>query len=196
MFIKPICNDYIIYDWKNRIISIEIKQNKEDMKDNHSTENYPNTEEIAVHIADKVTEDVKNQLERNMNKLRLKPFDLQEAKQGKLVCTRDGRKARIICFDRKGVNMFPIVALIMNGDKESDIYTYRPNGLWGNNGNESEKDLMMLPEKKEGWVNVYYDNDASSHRGCRAIYDTKEQAVKYLASDKQHIATVKIEWEE
>ena len=127
-------------------------------------------------------------------KLNLKPFDIQKAREGKSVCTRDGRKARIICFDRKGYNMFPIVALIMNDDRESDIYTYRPNGTWNNSGNESDKDLMMLPEKKEGWVNVYYDNDASSHRGCRFIYDTKEQAVKEAGS--AYITTVKIEWEE
>ena len=31
----------------------------------------------------------------------LKPFDLQAAKSGKPVCTRDGRKVRIICFDSK-----------------------------------------------------------------------------------------------
>ena len=53
---------------------------------------------------------------------------------------------------------------------------------------------MMLPEKKEGWVNVYYDNDASSHRGCRFIYDTKERAVKEAGS--AYITTVKISWEE
>lgn len=36
--------------------------------------------------------------EKNLN---LKPFDLEAAKAGKPVCTRDGRKARIICFNAK-----------------------------------------------------------------------------------------------
>lgn len=40
----------------------------------------------------------------------LKPFSLEAAKAGKPVCTRDGHKARIICFDRK--DNTPIVALI------------------------------------------------------------------------------------
>ena len=44
------------------------------------------------------------------NKLNLKPFDIQKAREGNPVCTRDGRKARIICFDKKGD--FPIVALV------------------------------------------------------------------------------------
>lgn len=52
----------------------------------------------------------------NKKKLNLKPFDLEAAKQGKPVCTRDGRKARIICFDAKGNN--PIVALIYDCKKK------------------------------------------------------------------------------
>ena len=120
------------------------------------------------------------------NKLNLKPFDIQKAREGKPVCTRDGRKARIICFDRNGYNMFPIVALIMNGDRESDIYTYRPNGTWDNSGNESDKDLMMLPEKKEGWVNVYKER----------IYSTKEEALEATYDGVTYVDTVKISWEE
>ena len=126
----------------NLIVDIEIKQNKENMED---------LDKIKVGDYTKVEE--LNVMEEK--KLNLKPFDIQKAREGKPVCTRDGRKARIVCFDRKGYNMFPIVALIMNGDRESDIYTYRPNGTWDNSGNESDKDLMMLPEKKEGWVNIY-----------------------------------------
>lgn len=118
----------------------------------------------------------------------LKPFSLEAAKTGKPVCTRGGRKARVICFDRKGYNMYPIVALIMNDDKESDIYTYRPNGTWDNNGNESEKDLMMLPEKKEGWVNIYKEGVD------QYIYNNEKAALSRRGSDC--IATIKIEWQE
>ena len=129
-------------------------------------------------------------------KLNLKPFDIQKAREGKPVCTRDGRKARIICFDRKGYNMFPIVALIMNGDRESDIYTYRPNGTWDNSGNESDKDLMMLPEKKEGWINIVKTEDGGYC--CKGevhsdYNDTINENINVL--DKRGI-TVKIEWYE
>ena len=117
------------------------------------------------------------------NKLNLKPFDIQKAREGKPVCTRDGRKARIICFDRKGYNMFPIVALIMNGDRESDIYTYRPNGTWDNSGNESDKDLMMIPEKKEGWININKD---------AGLFKSREEAERYCTKD---YATVRVEFE-
>ena len=81
----------------------------------------------------------------------LKPFDLQAAKSGKPVCTRDGRKARIICFDAKCT--FPIIALVTNTGGNESLIRYYSNGSF-TNLNEAGCDLMMLPEKKEGWVNV------------------------------------------
>ena len=55
----------------------------------------------------KIKQNKEDMEERRLN---LKPFDLQKAKEGKPVCTRDGRKARIICFDVN--NDKPIVAVI------------------------------------------------------------------------------------
>ena len=116
------------------------------------------------------------------NKNNLKPFSLELAKQGKPVCTRDGRKARIICFDRNG--RMPIVALITNAGRE-DTYYYFNDGK-GNNNDEGDYDLMMLPEKKEGWVNVYKER----------VYDTKEEAVKAKYDGVTYVDTIKISWEE
>lgn len=48
----------------------------------------------------------------------MKPFDLEAAKRGAAVCTRDGRNARIIAFDCKGCGRKPILALIDMGDWE------------------------------------------------------------------------------
>ena len=176
---------YMYFNAIDNTIEIEIKQNKEDMED---------LDKIKVRDYTKVEE--LNVMEEK--KLNLKPFDIQKAREGKPVCTRDGRKARIVCFDRKGYNMFPIVALIMNGDRESDIYTYRPNGTWDNSGNESDKDLMMLPEKKEGWVNVY--NSLGVITFSHNPYDTKEEALASETEDhilnKYYVDTVKVEWKE
>lgn len=55
-----------------------------------------------------------NKEDMEEKKLNLKPFDLEAAKAGKPVCTRDGRKARIICWDKKG--NYPIVALIQENE--------------------------------------------------------------------------------
>lgn len=67
----------------------------------------------------------------------MKPFDLRAAKAGAPVCTRDGRSARIICTDCRGVNS--VLALVDYGASES-LKGYRPTG---NYGGPDYLDLMM-----------------------------------------------------
>lgn len=154
---KPICDDYVLYDWHEKIISIEIKQNKEDMEE---------------------------------KKLSLKPFDLEAAKAGKPVCTRDGRKARIICFDAKCNK--PIVALIYDCNKET-VLQYLENGRFF--VDQIDKyDLMMFPQKKEGWINIYTSYDGIE-TGI-SVYETKEIAKKGVDNSVSYLGTIKIEWEE
>lgn len=121
-------------------------------------------------------------------KLNLKPFDFEAAKAGKPVCTRDGRKARIICFDTINKGNYPIIALLEDKGCE-DIFYYNKDGKC-NVG--TERDLMMLPEKKEGWINIYKDFEDTV---CCA-YLTKEDALKNRSIEYGYITTIKIEWEE
>lgn len=126
-------------------------------------------------------------------KLNLKPFDFEAAKAGKPVCTRDGRKARIICFDAKCNK--PIVALIYDCNKET-VLQYLENGRFF--VDQIDKyDLMMFPQKKEGWVNVYKSYNVGKKIPCMAsIYPTKEEAKKSSVVGFYYVDTVKIEWEE
>lgn len=123
--------------------------------------------------------------EMEEKKLNLKPFDLQKAKEGKPVCTRDGRKVRIVCFDAKGC--YPIIALTAELDNTEDITKCTEEGISSYHKND---DLMMLPGKKEGWVNVYKDGllDTKS-------YPTKKEAFD-KASPKDYVDTIKINWSE
>lgn len=115
-------------------------------------------------------------------KLNLKEFNLEEAKAGKPVCTRDGRKARIICFDLNNKN-FPIVAII-NCDSEENAYQYDIEGICDEHDNNLN--LMMLPQKKEGWIIIHKE----------AIYD-KETAEKIARETTANVIRIqKIEWEE
>ena len=50
----------------------------------------------------------------------MKPFNLEEAKAGKPICTKDGNEARIIIFDKKGE--YKIVGLIEYKDSEEIVY--------------------------------------------------------------------------
>lgn len=162
---NDLCCEYEIY--------VEIKQNKEDMKE---------------------------------KKLNLKEFNLEAAKAGKPVCTRDGRKARIICFDRKllfkGIS-YPIIALVEDTAKEETVYGYNEKGKVMIEDDATYKDdLMMLPQKKEGWVNIYNSNRPhTSKENCYimtgvSVFKTKESAISYKDKDKEYIDTIKIEWEE
>lgn len=95
------------------------------------------------------------QLEEEKIVRNLKPFDLESAKKGEPVFTRDGRKARVICFDRKGYELYPMLALVEESGSENNIYSYKANGMWANTGEESNNDLMMLPKMREAWIVVY-----------------------------------------
>lgn len=164
-----ILDEDISCDEVNGIVDIRAKQNKEDMKE---------------------------------KKLNLKPFDLEAAKAGKPVCTRDGRKVRIISFDRKflfkGVISYPIIALVEDTAKEETIYGYNEKGkVIIENDTPYKDDLMMLPQKKEGWVNVYKSYNVGKKIPCMAsIYPTKEEAKKTSVVGFDYVDTVKIEWEE
>lgn len=126
--------------------------------------------------------------------LKLKPFDLQKAKAGKPVCTRDGREARIICFDRNSIQ--PIVALIKNFNEEESVNVFFKDGHSLSKNNEVEADLMMLSEKRSGWVNIDWDCNAKRATiESEEIYNTKEDALRNVSS-QTHKDTVKIEWEE
>ena len=128
------------------------------------------------------------ELSADVNKLNLKPFDLEAAKSGKPVCTRDGRKARIVCFDAKGYR--PIVALIEVDCEDDctpeDVFLFTDKGYYNCSSIASDNDLMMLPEKKEGWINVY------RHQ----IHDTLDGAEEGRRGTSDYIQTIKVSWEE
>ena len=123
------------------------------------------------------------ELQGKYNYNNLKSFDIEAAKAGKPVCTRDGRKARIICFDRKGDTS--IVALIMGDNDREEIHSYYKDGKSVRN-QEYSCDLMMYPEKKEGWIVIHKET----------IYD-KETAEKIARETTANVIRIqKIEWEE
>lgn len=83
-----------------------------------------------------------------------KPFNVESAKNGAKVETRDGKSVRIICYD-KVADDYPIVALVNIGGIES-CYGYTTEGrLFGNEINKL--DLVIVEEEenkfKEGeWL--------------------------------------------
>lgn len=160
------------YRIDGNFINIEIKQNTEDMEEDNNTK-HSNLENIGKN---------------------LKPFDLQAAKSGKPVCTRSGKPVRIICFDVKGAK-HPIIALVKEDGYER-VCSYIPDGRRFEEEKEWSDDLMMIPEKKEGWVNLYRDEESKRVYCGEFIFSEREKAEKHYECNDTKVATVPINWEE
>jgi len=113
-----------------------------------------------------------------------KKFDVEAAKRGEEVITESGRKARIICFDRKSKH-FPLIVLIEHENGTEFQETMTRNGYCYPEEQAYQYNLKMAPKKMGGWVNIYPES---------TFYSTKEEARKTI--NHGAIATVKIEWEE
>ena len=147
-----------------------------------------NEDKIPMYITDykhkRIAIEIKETKEdMEENKLNLKPFDIQKAREGKPVCTRDGAKARIICFDAK--SDAPIIALITTDDGTEITFDYLSDGTFFNSENP-DNDLMMLPEKRSGWAKIRKDVN---------LYNTKEEADRKMIGNDEYV-TAKVCWEE
>lgn len=78
----------------------------------------------------------------------MKPFDLEEAKAGKPVCTRDGKKVEIISFEHP-IKGYPILAKVFFGKDDYEEFIFTESGTFFVAGKESEADLMMAEDEIE-----------------------------------------------
>ena len=186
---------YMYFNAINNTIEIEIKQTKENIEEKRLNSHMM---KVIDEVTQKIGEEIGRQIEENINKQRMKPFNLEAAKAGKPVCTRDGRKARIICFDRSGTD-YPILSLIKENDNEN-VYHY---DIEGKSSIHPKLDLMMLPEKKEGWINIY-NADTTFYYVDGRVFETKDGAVQKAKEEvekeqrekNEYIDTIRVEWEE
>ena len=124
----------------------------------------------------------------------MKEFNLIEylKNPSQKVVTRDGRAVRIICTDAKGDE--PIIVLIYNKIREEEnVYTYNRDGYF-NGDNDSCLDLFFYTNKREGWVNLFKDEELPFINGD--IYESEKDAKEAAIGEPDFIASVKIEWEE
>lgn len=124
----------------------------------------------------------------------MKPFDLEKAKAGAPVCTREGFKARIVCFDANN-DKFPIVALLEGDDGKEYPVSFTKKGRFSDGEKYTPDDLFMVGEKKEGWINIY---EALAERCIGAVHKSKEEAMRVKVNEKgvTYKDTVRVEWEE
>ena len=121
-------------------------------------------------------------------------FNLDEYLQNpsQKVVTRDGREVRIICTDAKGDE--PIIALVYNNIREEEnVYTYNRDGYFYGD-NDSCLDLFFALVKREGWVNLFKDEELPFINGD--IYKSEKEAKEEAEGEPDYITSIKIEWEE
>ena len=120
----------------------------------------------------------------------MKEFDYKRAKACAPVCTRDGKPARIICWDWKDRD-FHILALIEDKGKEEAI-AYTDKGTEFDDC-ESPNDLFMADVTHGGWVLI----DPEVKHCFPFVFDTQEEAeAKASTATIAHVVVAHIEWEE
>ena len=125
----------------------------------------------------------------------MKQFSLEEYLKNpdREVVTRDGKKVRIICTDRKGDT--PIIALVYNANEGQEYgYAFYSDGKYYRDAGD-ELDLLFAPEKHEGWIIINkYPDGVRDTNGI--IYDTELDIPDIPPVGAKRVATVKVEWEE
>ena len=148
----------------------------------HSETKY-DSEEVMMKDINQIIENIKYWCDDKFashfkgcdDKPTLTQFDINSAKQGKPVCTRDGRKARIICFDLNTCSPYSVIAAVTNDSGYEEVTAYMEDGCYLGQNEESSRDLMMLSEKKEGWmyiskISCMLDNKEIAEKNCPEGY--------------------------
>ncbi len=106
--------------------------------------------------------------------------------------TRDGRPVRLLCVDCEYSQ--PVIGLIENKYCES----WNADGRRYGERISDSCDLIEAKTKRSGWINIYeWAGKLRTAYFSDTVFNSKEDADKYKGERaEQHIATIKIEWEE
>lgn len=119
----------------------------------------------------------------------MKQFNLEEylKNPSRKVVTRKGIPVKIHC-----TNFVTNKRVIAEIDGRGYSQSFFKDGRFFGDLYESSEDLFFVPEKHEGWINVYKAGNTPHSDTC--IWPTEEEAKKWI--NDNYVATVKIEWEE
>ena len=87
----------------------------------------------------------------------MKPFNLEAAKRGEPIQTRDGREAKFVAHVPEAIESQRIVVML-----SGSLFTMFETGLCSSSGVEYADDLFMAPKKRTVWVNLYEYTKASN----------------------------------
>lgn len=115
----------------------------------------------------------------------MKAFDLERAKAGDPVMTRDGKDVRIVCFDRVG--NYPILALVKFETGNEDVYAFDFNG---NSVRHNHLNLVMKPKKKVYHYAIYKTGEIYN---ATLLYSSKEYIPKCSYQEIVEYRTFEVE---
>ena len=94
----------------------------------------------------------------------MKPFDLEAAKRGEPIQTRDGTPVKFIAHVPEAIKLSRVLVLlddyIWHGCENGKLYSYK----------DHETDLFMAPRKRTVWVNLY-DKITATHFCTKELAD-------------------------
>ena len=126
----------------------------------------------------------------------MKQFTVEEYQKNpnRKVITRDGRSVRIVCTDVMGA-IYLVLAVYKKDPTHESWNSYTTDGKLYTEG-DADSDLFFAPQKKEGWLNLYKDEDGRVAIGTVYPIGSEKDAKMESKYIKDYVATCKIEWEE
>lgn len=100
--------------------------------------------------------------------------------------TRCGLEVRLLCTDAQ--SSAPVTGLVKIKGEDS-FMQWSINGSAQSNKVTDLLDLVEVKQKKEGWINIYYDSLHPSY-----IHKSKLLADNHASPNR--VACIRIEWEE
>ena len=101
---------------------------------------------------------------------KLLPFDLEAAKAGAKVVTRDGRPARIVCFDL--ANRHDHIAAALDCGEFESVWMFTPEGR-ASVGRDADT-LFMAPTPVKRWRVIYRDDDNAAQRDFETLREAND----------------------
>ena len=102
----------------------------------------------------------------------MKSFDLEAAKSGAPIVTRDGRETKFVVHVPEADTLQKVICLY-----EGNLRTYSESGQYYEHS-ESDWDLFMKPQKRTVWVHLYADGSARWHEEHSMLVPSSQILIK------------------
>ncbi len=104
----------------------------------------------------------------------MKPFDLEAAKRGEPIVTRDGRSVVFVAHDPSFTETHRVIVRV---EGTGSPRCYAESGEYYKNYSD-DLDLFMVPRKRTAYVNVYGVRHASRAAQHSCAFDSEADAIR------------------